>query len=235
MLKKKQTIDPERIPQHIGFILDGNGRWATKRGLMRKFGHKAGVDAIMRTVDAAMEYGIKIITLYAFSTENWKRDKEEVDYIFQLLRDQMGSISEKYDNVKIRTMGDLSRLPEDLKEKLEEATEKTKDRTGLIFNLAVNYGARSEIIRAINLILEKKTNHITEEEFSNYLYTEGLCDPDLIIRTSGEQRLSNFMLYQCAYSEFYFPDVYWPDFDKKELEKAILVYQSRNRRYGGLK
>ena len=235
MLRKK--INQDKLPKHIGIILDGNGRWAQKRGLPRELGHKAGIEAVKKVVYAAKELNIKVISMFAFSTENWKRSKKEVDFIFDLLRGYFTENENEYleNNIQLRTMGDISALPEDIYKKLIEVKEKTKNCDGIIVNLALNYGGRADIVRAIKNIQADNVSDINEQTISNYLYTTGLPDPDLIIRTSGEQRLSNFMMYQCAYSEFYFPKVHWPDFDKKELTKAIITYQRRDRRFGGIK
>lgn len=234
MLKK---LDYNRIPEHVAFIMDGNGRWAKKRMLPRLAGHKAGVDALKRVISAGKELGVKIMSFYAFSTENWKRDKEEVYGIFKLVEDHLTENFNKFieNNIKLQTMGDISKLPESLYKKLVDITNKTQKNTGLIVNVGLNYGGRDEIVNAFNNLIKKGVNKITEEDIKNELYTKNLSDPDLIIRTSGEQRLSNFMLYQAAYSEFYFPKVHWPDFNKKYLEKAIIEYQSRDRRYGKIK
>ena len=225
-----------KIPRHIGFILDGNGRWATRRGLPRSRGHKAGIEAVRKIVDASQELGIEIISFFAFSTENWKREKSEIDFIFELLNDYIKQNEETYlnRNIKLTTMGDISKLPQALYEKLEELKEKTKNNTSLVVNIALNYGGRSELVRAFNAMLREKKEDITENDISKYLYTADLPDPDFIIRTSGEQRISNFMLYQCAYSELYFPKIMWPSFNKRHLVKALRVYSKRNRRFGGL-
>ena len=227
----------KRIPTHIAIIMDGNGRWAKKRLLPRLAGHKAGVDALKRITDAGKELGVKVMSFFAFSTENWKRDKEEVYGIFDLIQKHL---EENYDrfvngNVQIRTMGDISRLPKDLYDMLVDVTEKTKHNTDFIVNIGISYGAKDELTRAVNNLIKKGKTVVTEQDIKNELYTSDLPDPDLIIRTSGEQRLSNFMLYQAAYSELYFPKTYWPDFNKKHLIKAIEVYQSRDRRFGNIK
>ena len=233
-------IDYNNLPKHIGIILDGNGRWATKRGLPRELGHKEGVEAIKRVVQAAKEIGIKVVSMYAFSTENWKRKQSEVDAIFDLLRKYLKSQEGSKDsflskNIQVRTMGDITKLPTDVYNFLENLKNETKDCDGLVLNLGLNYGGRSEIISAIKSIPKDKIDSLTEQDFLSYLYTAGLPELDLVIRASGEQRLSNFMLYQCAYSEFYFPKTLWPDFNKKHLEKAIISYQTRDRRFGMIK
>lgn len=226
-----------RIPNHIAIIMDGNGRWATKRGKTRLFGHKAGVESLKRTIFACLDFKIKVLSIFAFSTENWKRPKEEVDGIFNLIEEfTEDSFKPFMDNgVKIRTMGDLSKLPDKLKNLLLDLTEKTKHNENLILNIGINYGGRAEIVRAVNKVIESGVKECTEQDIINNLYTFDLPDPDLIIRASGENRISNFMLFQCAYSEFYFPKVHWPDFNKKQIQKAISAYQKRNRRFGGLK
>lgn len=235
MLRKK--INENALPKHIGIILDGNGRWAQKRGLPRELGHKAGIEAVKKVVYSAKELNIKVVSMFAFSTENWKRSKKEVDFIFDLLRNYFIENENEYldNNIQLRTMGDISALPEDIYKKLLEIKEKTKNCDGIIVNLALNYGGRADIVRAVKNLISDNVTDISEQTISNYLYTAGLPDPDLIIRTSGEQRLSNFMMYQCAYSEFYFPKIHWPDFNKKELTKAIINYQKRDRRFGGIK
>jgi len=230
-------VKNNNIPKHIAIIMDGNGRWAIKRGKTRLFGHKAGVDSIKRIIKAFLELNIKILTIFAFSTENWKRPKDEVDGIFNLINEFTDSEIEMFikNGIKVRTMGDLSKLPQNLQNTLNEIVEKTKNNDKLILNIALNYGGRAEIVRAVNQIIKLNKTEVSEKDLIDNLYTSGLDDPDLIIRTSGENRLSNFMLFQCAYSEFYFPKIHWPDFNKKHLLKAIKVYQKRNRRFGGLK
>lgn len=225
-----------KIPKHVAIILDGNGRWATRRGLLRTVGHKAGIEAVKRTVEGANELGIEVLSFFAFSTENWKRDKAEIDAIFEILRTYLKENEEEYlgKNLKLLTMGDISKLPEDIYKKFEELKDKTKNNTGMIVNIGLNYGGRDEIVRAFNTLLKEGKKVTNEDEIKKYLYTNSLPDPDFIIRTSGEQRLSNFMLYQCAYSELYFPKVLWPDFNKKHLIKALKNYSKRDRRYGGI-
>lgn len=225
----------KNLPTHVGIIMDGNGRWAIKRHLPRLAGHQRGVLAIKRIITAAEELGIKILTFFAFSTENWKRDKEEVYGIFDIVRNYLKSSSEELysHNIKLFVMGDYTKLPEDLAEKISEMLEKTKDNTGLILNLAINYGARDELVRAFNLLAKEGKTEIVADDIKKKLYSSSLPDPDLIIRTSGEQRLSNFMLYQIAYAELYFSKVFWPSFTKRHLKKALKNYSKRERRYGG--
>lgn len=236
IFRKKQKIDFEHLPKHIAFIMDGNGRWAKCRGKVRTYGHKQGIDAVEKVIKHSQKLGLEIISFYAFSTENWKRPKEEVDYIFELLRDYLKEHKDDFreNNIRLKIVGDITKLPKDLQEAILETTESTKYCTGLLVNICLNYGSRVEIIRAINNIIKDGIKTVDDEIFSKYLQTEGIPDPDMVVRTSGEYRLSNFMLYQCAYSELYFPKIYWPDFKEKELEKAILVYQKRNRRFGNI-
>lgn len=205
-----------------------------KRGLPRLSGHKRGADAVKKTIVASSNLGIKVLSLFAFSTENWKRPKEEVDGIFRILdqffKENVYEFRER--NLKLRVMGDISPLESSLKNRIESLVEETKNNTGLVVNMALNYGGRIEIIRAVNLILEEKKDKITNGEFENYLYSKELPSLDFVIRTSGENRISNFMLYQIAYAELYFPKIYWPSFNEKQLKKAINVFQKRNRRFG---
>ncbi len=226
-----------KLPSHIAIIMDGNGRWATKRGLPRNSGHREGVRAIERTINACLKYGIKYCTFFAFSTENWKRSKEEIDGIFELLREYL----KKNDNtfvekeVKISYLGVIDPFPEDLKKALLDIMEKTKSFDKLEVNFAINYGGRDDIVRAVNKLLQSGYNKITESDILNALDTKNIPEPDFVIRTSGEMRISNFLLYQMAYSELYFPKVLWPDFNEKRFLKALKVYQKRNRRFGGIK
>lgn len=230
------------IPEHIAIIMDGNGRWAAKRNLPRIAGHKEGVDAVQRVVRSASQYGIKILTLYAFSTENWKRPRPEVEFILRLPKEflhvYLPELIEM--NVKVETIGNVDALPDYTKESIVYAKEKTKHNTGLILNFALNYGSRYEITEAIKQVVSEleqgdlDLEDIDEEAISKYLYTDFLQDPDLLIRTSGEKRLSNFLLWQLAYTEFWFTDVLWPDFDETVFEEAIIEYQKRKRRYGGI-
>lgn len=235
MFNKQKLSD--NLPKHIGIIMDGNGRWATKRGLPRNLGHQEGIKAVARTIDALIKYKIEAVTFFAFSTENWKRSNQEIDGIFELLRDYIASQHDDFveKNVKVTSIGDLSKFPKDLVEELEKIKQKTKNNTGLIVNLALNYGGIDDIVQAVNKLLKEGKNVITADDISHNLYTNFLPDPDFVIRTSGEQRVSNFMIYQIAYSELYFPKVLWPDFDEKQLFKALLEFQKRDRRYGGIK
>lgn len=233
-----------KLPKHIAIIMDGNGRWAKQRGIPRTLGHKAGVETLKEIVKYASDIGIKILTVYAFSTENWTRPAEEVDYLInylliEFLRKEIEEINRN--NVKIKILGELEPLPSLTKKEIIRAVELTKNNTGLIFNIALNYGGKSELVNAFKTISEMILNgsllpkDINEELISNNLYTAGDTDPDLIIRTSGEKRISNFLIWQGAYSELYFTKVLWPDFRKEHLMEAIKDYKSRDRRYGGLK
>lgn len=229
-------------PKTVAIIMDGNGRWAKKRGLPRTAGHKKGADTIRTVALAAQDMGIQKLILYAFSTENWKRPKLEIDTLMTLLSTYLSKeIKELHkNNVKVTAIGDISKLPKNCIEQLNSAFELTKDNTGVNLNLALNYGSRDDIKNAIiNILNDAKCGKINIEDISentikNYLDTKSIPDPDLIIRTSGEQRLSNFLMWEAAYSEFYFTDIHWPDFNRIELQKAIYVYQNRDRRFGGL-
>ena len=244
--KDKVTETPEMVPAHIGVIMDGNGRWAKKRMQPRVFGHKAGMDALKKVAIAASDMGVKALTVYAFSTENWTRPDQEVKFIMNLPVEfydkYVPELHQK--NMKIQMIGETDRLPKETFDALKKAEELTKLNTGLILNFALNYGGRAEITQAVKLIaqdvLDAKINpgDITEELIGEYLFTghlpKTLRDPDLIIRTSGELRLSNFLPWQAAYSELYFTDVLWPDFDEEALKEAIAEYNRRNRRFGGV-
>ena len=231
-----------RVPNHIAIILDGNGRWAKKRGMPRSFGHVKGCENLEDICEVAKELGVKYLTVYAFSTENWKRSKEEVDGLMKLFRNYLKKcikISQK-NNMRVKVIGDITAFDSDIQESIEKLEDFSKDFTDLHFQIALNYGSRDEITRAVNRILEdqkagKLETPVSEDTISGYLDTAGLPDPDLMIRTSGELRLSNYLLWQLAYSEFYFTDVPWPDFKKEELVKAIEKYNERDRRYGGVK
>lgn len=228
--------------KHIAIIMDGNGRWASARDLSRTEGHKVGSENVIDITEACDELGIKYLSLYAFSTENWKRPKTEVSKIMSLLNKFISSELNRLHskNIKLNIMGDITKLPIINRKAVEYALNKTKNNTGLVLNIGLNYGARDEIVSAFKSIhqdLENKKikiEDISEKLISSYMYTCDMPDPDLLIRTGGELRLSNFMLYQLAYSEFYFTDVLWPDFDRSELEKAILEFLRRNRRFGGV-
>jgi undecaprenyl diphosphate synthase len=224
------------LPQHIAFIMDGNGRWAAQRNLPRLAGHKAGVEAVRRTLEACKEKSISCVTLYAFSNENWKRPLEEVEGLMGLLRFYMKSELARFhdEGVRLRILGDTTALAPDIQELIKHAEDLT--RNNIVFNLciALNYGGRQEIARAASLLAAEGVTDITPEKLESKLYTSGLPDPDLVIRTSGEQRVSNFLLWQSAYAEFYFTPVHWPDFDANELQKALDNYARRERRFGGL-
>ena len=231
------------IPAHVALILDGNGRWAKKRGLPRTFGHKEGCITVEKTVETAARMGIKYLTVYGFSTENWNRPDSEVAALMKLLESYLKNCirTANKNNMRVRVIGELSRLSESFQKKIQELEEVSAANTGLNLTIAINYGSRDEMLRAMkHMFTDIKNGRITEEEinektFSGYLDTRELPDPDLLIRTSGEQRLSNYLLWQLAYSEFYFTDVPWPDFHKKELELAVEAYNKRDRRFGGLK
>lgn len=223
-------------PRHVGIIMDGNGRWAKLRGKPRSYGHKKGADVIDEVVTECFERGADAVSLYAFSTENWVRPKEEVDAIFGLLGilidKKLAKLIKR--EVKLIISGDISPLPESLRKKCLNAVQKSENFKGKVLNVAINYGSRAEITRAVNLAIESGKTELTEKDISAGLYTAGLPDIDLVIRTSGEMRLSNFFLWQCAYAEFYFTDVLWPDFHKEELGKAFEWYSHRKRRFGGV-
>lgn len=231
------------VPQHVAIILDGNGRWAKSKGMPRNYGHAQGSKNVERICEDAWRMGIKYLTVYAFSTENWNRPKDEVDALMRLLRDYMKTClkTAKKNDMKIRVLGDITRLDADIRERILELEEATKDNGGLNFQIAINYGSRDEIIRAVRRLSRDCADgraipeEITEKVLEQYLDTHDIPDPDLLIRTSGEQRLSNYLLWQLAYTEFYFTSVPWPDFTKEDLMKAIEQYNARDRRYGGVK
>jgi len=229
-------IDKRKLPVHIAIIMDGNGRWAKKRHLPRTFGHKKGVERVDEIVETAGDIGLKYLTLYAFSTENWQRSKTEVAVLMKLLHHYLVKELPRMqkNNIRFNTIGDIKKLPDFVYDKLVEVKELTGNNSGLTLILALNYGGRDDIVNAINSIIKNKLNKVTETEVSNYLYTSAIPDPDLLIRTSGEQRISNFLLWQLSYSELYFTPVLWPEFDKTEFYKAILEFQNRERRFGGL-
>ncbi|ADL51522.1 isoprenyl transferase [Clostridium cellulovorans] len=239
---KAIELDMDKIPEHIAIIMDGNGRWAQGKKLPRSAGHKAGAENVREITKECSKLGVKYLTLYAFSTENWKRSNEEVNILMKLMVEFLNKeIDELHENqVVVRCLGDITKLPEECRKTLEEAYERTKDNTGINLNLAINYGGRDEILKAVRLIakdvLESKSNIETLDigDVEKYLYTAGMPDPDLIIRPSGEKRISNFLLWQCAYSEFWYSNINWPDFNRNNLQEAILDYQDRDRRFGGI-
>ena len=227
------------IPKHIAIIMDGNRRWAKKRNLPVKLGHKNGAESLRKIINYSIKLGIEYITVYAFSTENWKRSEDEVKDLMNLLREYLDQIEKDNEkkNVKIKILGDITRLDSDIQEKIINLENKTKDNTGLVFNIALNYGGRDEIIHAVlgisRDLMNKNIDEVNEEVFSTYLYGGAMPDPDIILRTAGEKRLSNFLLWQCAYSEFIYTDVLWPDFSEKDLDKAIAEFNTRKRNFGG--
>jgi len=228
----------DRVPVHVGIIMDGNGRWAQRQGLPRSAGHRAGVENLRRVLQSCVRFGIKILTIYAFSTENWNRPRAEVNILLNLLaRALREEVPELHKNgVRLNHIGRLERIPERSRQGVLDAIELTKDNDQLVLNVAFNYGGRAEVVDATKRIIQAGLSaaEVTEELFEQYLYTAGQPDPDMIIRTAGELRVSNFLLWQGAYAEYYAAPVYWPDFDEQELYKALLVYNRRERRYGGL-
>ena len=235
------SIDMENLPKHIAIIMDGNRRWAKQRGLSTKEGHKAGAKNLENIASICNKMGIEYLTVYAFSTENWKRSEEEVSALMLIMKAYLDSFARRVnnENIKIKVLGDITRLSVGLQKSIKNVIEKTKNNTGLTLNVAFNYGGRPELVNAMkNIAIKVKKGeidpeNIDEDTISNYLYTAGMPDPDLMIRTSNELRLSNFLPWQLAYSEFYFPDVHWPAFSEQDLLNAIEVYQKRNRRFGG--
>ena len=225
-----------KIPSHIGIIMDGNGRWATRRGLPRNFGHKEGVKAIERTILACLKYGIKYCTFFAFSTENWRRSQEEIYGIFSILRDYLSDPNNIFmrNKIKVDSIGIMDPFPEDLINSINNLKENTKDYENLTVIFALNYGGRDDIIRAVNNLLSSNKQKVTDQEFLKLLDTKEIPEPEIVIRTSGEMRISNFMLYQLAYSEMFFPKTFWPDFNEKHLLKIIKEFQKRDRRFGGV-
>lgn len=235
-------IDKTNIPAHIAVIMDGNGRWAKERNLPRTMGHRAGMDTIRKIVKESSKLGVRYLTLYAFSTENWKRPEDEVTALMKLVVEFIGKeINELHKNeVVFNVIGDTSKLPQVCQESIFSAKEKTKNNKGLTLNIALNYGGRDEIVSGVKKIAQEildnniKVEDIDEQLISNHLYTSGMPDPDIVIRPSGELRLSNYLLWQSAYSEFWFSNINWPDFTERDLHKAISDYQNRNRRFGGV-
>ena len=234
-------LDEARVPAHVAVIMDGNGRWAKKRALNRLRGHKAGIEAVRETIRAASDSGVRYLTIYSFSTENWKRPDDEVEGLMQLFAKTMlaevDGLHEEH--VRVKTIGDMSRLPADTRDAFEQAWDKTRGNDGMTLVVAVNYGSRQEILHAVRSIAAQAAEQgavpaIDEDAFERGLYTAGIPDPELLIRTSGEMRVSNFLLWQLAYTEFYCTDVLWPDFDRYEFLRALLSYQSRDRRFGAV-
>ncbi len=234
-------IDPQKIPGHVAIIMDGNGRWATERGLPRSEGHRQGVETVRDTVRNCNSLGIKALTLFAFSTENWQRPEWEVSYLMSLpeqyFESELPELIRR--NVQVRMIGDRKKLPRRVLKVIDKGAAATKGNSGMILNFALNYGSRAEMLVAVNHLVAdaaagKVKKRVTEKILASYLYTADLPDPDLLIRTSGEQRISNFLLWQLAYSELYFTEVYWPDFNKAELYKAVIEFQQRKRRFGGI-
>ena len=239
-----QSIDPERLPAHIAIIMDGNGRWANRRNMPRVAGHRAGIDPVRNTVESCARLGITALTLYAFSVENWKRPRHEVETLWRLLRfylrRELPELMEN--NIRLVAIGRLEALPKQVRQELEAVMEATAGNNGLIVNLAINYGGRAELVDAVNALLDQARIEgtldrlqVKEEDIASKLYTAKIPDPDLLIRTSGEMRISNFLLWQIAYSEIYVTETLWPDFKRSDLLQAILDYQKRDRRFGGVK
>jgi undecaprenyl diphosphate synthase len=233
----KNKTEERKLPRHIAIIMDGNGRWAKKRSMPRSAGHVAGAKTFKDIARYCNKIGLEYLTVYAFSTENWKRPKDEVESIMNLLRDYLKDAENfKSDNIRVKFIGNLEPLADDIKELIKKDEDGSKDATGLKLNIAINYGGRDEITNAIKKIVASGVNpeDITEQTVSDNLYTSGMPDPDFIIRPSGEYRLSNYLIWQSAYAEYWFSDVLWPDFTPKHLEKAIEEYNHRNRRFGGV-
>lgn len=240
------ALDTQRIPEHVAIIMDGNGRWAKQRGKNRLSGHKAGIAAVRESIRMASDLGVRYLTIYSFSTENWKRSDEEVSGLMNLFaKTMLAEVDELHEEgVRVMTIGHMADLPEKTKTAFDKAWEKTKDNSGMTLVVAINYGGRVEIIDAVQSCIDKaceaeRAGHapvpLTEEEFEKHLYTENIPDPDLLVRTSGEMRVSNFLLWQIAYTEIYCTDVLWPDFDRYEFLRALLGYQKRDRRFGAAK
>ena len=232
-----RQLDLKNIPRHVAIIMDGNGRWAKERGQIRLQGHLAGMEALREIVRHSQRLGVEYLTVYAFSTENWKRPADEVAGIFKLVIKYVNSELKELNenNVRVGILGDWNAIPEDSARSIRLALKTTENNDGLKFSIALNYGGRAEITRAVNKLISEGRTNVTEDDISGALYTAGMPDPDVIIRTSGENRLSNFLIWQAAYSEIVLTDVYWPDFTPEEYEKCIIEYQSRDRRFGGHK
>ncbi len=234
-----QDIPAERIPRHIAIIMDGNGRWAKKRGMPRLYGHSAGVEALRGIIKACVEFGVKYLTIYAFSTENWGRPEDEVNGLEKLFHQAFTNefLELRKEGVRIIHLGQREGIPQDLLDEIDEAVEQSKTNDRLVLSVGLNYGSRNELMHAVRKMIADgvKPEDVTEKSISDYLFTAGTPDPDLVIRTSGEQRLSNFLLWQTAYSEWEFPETLWPDFNREELLKAIYEYSKRDRRFGKVK
>ncbi len=227
----------KKLPKHIGFIVDGNGRWAKKRGMPRSFGHKVGLETLKQNIFSSFKLGIQVVSIFGFSTENWNRPQEELDGLFELFTNFLKSGGFDFDTMGIRlnVMGDYTKFPKNLADEIERTLERTKHYTNFVLNLGINYGGQDELVRAVNKLIKQGKTAVTKQDIEDNLYTAGLPKPDLVIRTSGEYRISNFMLWQMAYSELYFTKTYWPDFKFKGLIKALKNYQKRNRRFGAIK
>ena len=226
----------KNYPTHIAFIMDGNRRWATRRGLSKFVGHKKGAESLMKIIKELSQIEeIKYASFFAFSTENWNREKEEIDAIFKIVQDMFDENEGEFKswNVKFVAMGDITQFPEELQKRIIKAVENSKNNTGLVVNIALNYGGRDDIVQAVNKLIKNGRTIVSEDDIAENLYSYPATDIDFVIRTSGEMRVSNFMLYQLAYSEFYFPKVCWPAFNKRQLYKSLKVYVKRNRRFGG--
>lgn len=229
--------DLKKIPTHLGLIIDGNGRWAKSRGLTRSMGHKAGFNNLKKCIkECFYTYNIQYVSIYAFSTENWNRPQKEVDYLINIFRNYLEEdFINEYPDVRLNIMGDYTKFPKDVADKAYYLMEKTKNNTKYVFNLGINYSGQDELVMAVNKIMEEKIDVVDRETIENHLYTAGQPSVDFLIRTSGEMRLSNFMLWQLSYAEFYFPKVHWPDFNKKELFLALKEFEHRDRRFGAIK
>ncbi len=236
--KKELNVSNLKIPKHVAIIMDGNGRWAKQRGLPRQAGHRAGVENLRPVIDACIEFGVEILTVYAFSTENWGRPESEVKGLMRIfarvLNQEIYELHQQ--GVRVYHLGNLKGVDDRMQSKVEEAMELTKENDRLLLNVAFNYGGRDEIVQATRKIIESGVapDEVSESLFNSYLFTAGLPDPDLLIRTSGEQRISNFLIWQAAYSEYYLTPIYWPDFAREELYEALVSFTKRDRRYGGL-
>lgn len=235
---EKLKQDP-RMPKHIAFIVDGNGRWAKQRNMVRSMGHKAGFDNLKNQINFVQDLGIKNLSMYCFSCENWKRSKEEVDFLMDLFNKMLDEFKQNYLNKDVRVIisGDMDdeRLPEVVRKKAKEIMDLTKNKTGFVLNACINYGGRQEILKVTNELLAEHAQHVDEKTFEKHLYTADMLPLDFVIRTSGEQRASNFLTWQSTYSEWYYPKRYWPSFSKRDLVKALKVYMKRDRRYGAVK